>query len=116
MGTYYCVASYILFSEILLLSRPFFCLDEYVVFVTPTPLQLAMFAKILQPERINELGTSMIKSLALISQLGKLCNSPMLLRKKKDDAELSATTRAGIQSALTLLPETASLDDMSLSG
>ncbi len=42
--------------------------DEYVVFVTPSKLQKAMFAKILQPGTLSALiSGSMAKSLAMIS-------------------------------------------------
>ncbi|KAF9515524.1 hypothetical protein BS47DRAFT_1293769 [Hydnum rufescens UP504] len=92
--------------------------NEYVVFVRPTSLQLGMFAKILNPDKLDDLiGASTAKSLALIGRLKQLCNSPVLLRSTSDEKEeIQSTANAAIKNALGLLPESAQMDDMTLSG
>ena len=77
-----------------------------------------MFAKILNPDKLDDLiGASTAKSLALIGRLKQLCNSPVLLRKKSDEKEeLQSTANTAIKNALALLPESAQMDDMTLSG
>ncbi|KAJ7078907.1 SNF2 family N-terminal domain-containing protein [Mycena belliarum] len=96
---------------------------EYVVFVTPTRLQLSIFSKILNPDKLDDLArSSTAESLALINMLTKISNSPILLRATADKAKAAGTDvrntiqRAGVDDALSLLPENAQIDDMSLSG
>ncbi|KAF8588695.1 hypothetical protein K439DRAFT_582988 [Ramaria rubella] len=58
---------------------------EYVVFVKPSTLQLAIFEKILQQDSLNSLiRGSTARSLALINSLTKISNSPVLLQSKDD--------------------------------
>ncbi|KAF8170206.1 SNF2 family N-terminal domain-containing protein [Mycena galopus ATCC 62051] len=96
---------------------------EYVVFVTPTPLQLSIFSKILNPSKLDDLAqSSTAESLALIGILTKVSNSPILLKATVDKQKAAggdarnAVKRAGVDDALKLLPENAQVEDMSLSG
>ncbi|QRW11400.1 DNA repair and recombination protein RAD54 [Ceratobasidium sp. AG-Ba] len=91
---------------------------EYVLFVQPTTLQLAVFQKILRPDHVQDLvhGPT-ARSLALITTLTKICNSPIMLAKTdKSAADDSRTTRTLVQEALGLLPPGAAPDDVTLSG
>ncbi|THV06782.1 hypothetical protein K435DRAFT_834087 [Dendrothele bispora CBS 962.96] len=93
---------------------------EYVVFVTPTPLQLSIFAKILQPDQVDDLvHGSTAESLALITLLTKVSNSPILLKatSDKERAEGNSTAKQrNVHEAAALLPERTRVDDMNLSG
>ncbi|KAG8782082.1 helicase [Ceratobasidium sp. 428] len=91
---------------------------EYVLFVQPTALQLAVFQKILRPDHVQDLvHGSTARSLALITTLTKICNSPIMLAKSdKSTAEDGRTTRTLVQEALGLLPSGAAPDDVTLSG
>ncbi|KAH9485283.1 DNA repair and recombination protein RAD54B [Psilocybe cubensis] len=97
--------------------------SEYVVFITPTALQLAMYQKILHPQKIDHLmQASVADSLALINILIKISNSPILLkatvdssRSKSDDLGPSIQKTA-VAEALSLLPEKAHIADLSLGG
>ncbi|KAJ7782862.1 P-loop containing nucleoside triphosphate hydrolase protein [Mycena metata] len=96
---------------------------EYVVFVTPTRLQLSIFSKILNPDKLDDLAqSSTAESLALISMLTKVSNSPILLKATADKEKAAgvdvrnAIKRAGVDEALKLLPENAQIEDVSLSG
>ncbi|KAK7472895.1 helicase [Stygiomarasmius scandens] len=93
---------------------------EYVVFITPTPLQLSIFAKILQADQVDDLVYgSTAESLALITLLTKVSSSPILLKATLDKARAEGTStirHRKIHEAATLLPERAEIDDMSLSG
>jgi DNA repair and recombination protein RAD54B len=98
-------------------------LDEYVVFVTPTALQLTIFAKILNPDKLDTLiQSSTAESLALINMLTKISNSPILLKATADKAKSQANEgeniikRTGVEEALKLLPARAEVEDVSLSG
>ncbi|KAJ1305825.1 hypothetical protein OPQ81_010552 [Rhizoctonia solani] len=92
---------------------------EYVLFVQPTALQLSVFQKILRPDHVQDLvhGPT-ARSLALITTLTKICNSPIMLAKpdKTTGAEDGKTTRTLVQEALGLLPPGAAPDDITLSG
>jgi DNA repair and recombination protein RAD54B len=98
---------------------------EYVVFVSPTRLQLAMLSNILSKDAVNKLAhSSTAKSLAAIGSLMKLCNSPMLLLKneqsssgvaKPGDSENDLNSDA-ISRAITCIPKEARFADVSLSG
>ncbi|KAF8197967.1 RAD54B protein [Pholiota molesta] len=58
---------------------------EFVVFVTPTALQLEMFSKILNPSKLDDLiQKSNADSLALTTILRKISNSPILLKATAD--------------------------------
>ncbi|KAG6813679.1 hypothetical protein H0H92_008527 [Tricholoma furcatifolium] len=93
---------------------------EYVVFVTPTALQLSIFSKILHPDKLDDLVQgSTAESLALINVLTKVSNSPILLKATADKAKENAKDtlrRTGVEDALRLIPEHAEIDDVSLSG
>lgn len=100
-------------------------LDEYVVFVTPSNIQKAMITKILQPDTLSSLlSGSMARSLAMIQLLTKLSTSPMLLKaalekqacRPSDDGDDVSSTRNSVTDALKLLPSTAVVEDVSLSG
>ena len=100
-----------------------FSVDEYVVFVTPTKLQLSIFEKILSHDKLDSLvRNSTAESLALINILTKISNSPILLKATADQAKLKAqqggdvVKRNALEEALQLLPERAQIDDVSLSG
>jgi hypothetical protein len=89
--------------------------------VTPTKLQLAIFAKMLDQERIDDLVQgSTAESLALITLLTKISNSPILLKATADKAKSEgggkAIKRMGIEEALRLLPERARIEDISVGG
>ncbi|KDQ57711.1 hypothetical protein JAAARDRAFT_156637 [Jaapia argillacea MUCL 33604] len=97
---------------------------EYVVFVTPTAVQLAIFAKILNVDKLDNLiRGSTAESLALINMLTKISNSPILLKAVIDKAKASSTDlmtqnarTLAVQEAVKLLPPRASIEDVSLSG
>ncbi|TBU32764.1 P-loop containing nucleoside triphosphate hydrolase protein [Dichomitus squalens] len=95
---------------------------EYVVFVTPTKLQLSIFEKILSHDKLDSLvRNSTAESLALINILTKISNSPILLKATADQAKLKGqegadVKRNAIEEALQLLPERAQIEDVSLSG
>lgn len=80
-------------------------------------MQLAMFERILNAERLDDIiSRNTMSSLALITNLMQLCNSPVLLRKKEDSLKDSNLTHMAIKSALTLLPSNLKEDDMTQSG
>jgi DNA repair and recombination protein RAD54B len=98
-------------------------LAEYVVFITPTVLQLSMFYKILNPDKLNDLiQSSTAESLALINTLTKISNSPILLKatadkvKNRKNGAVDPVQRGAVNDALDLLPPKAHIADMSLSG
>ena len=91
-----------------------------MVFVTPTQLQVSIFAKILNPRRVDELvQSSTAESLALINTLTKISTSPILLKATADKAKRDGNDgpqRLGLEDALELLPGRAQIEDFSLSG
>ncbi|EMD37765.1 hypothetical protein CERSUDRAFT_94757 [Gelatoporia subvermispora B] len=96
---------------------------EYVVFITPTKLQLSIFQTMLAADKLDNLiRGSTAESLALINMMTKISNSPILLKatadhaKNKADAAGDVTRRHAIQEALDLLPVNARVEDVSLSG
>ncbi|PBL03987.1 hypothetical protein ARMGADRAFT_1049644 [Armillaria gallica] len=95
---------------------------EYVVFITPTDLQVSIFSKLLQPDKLEDLVQgSTAESLALMNLLTKVSNSPILLKATADkegaSGEQDNTIRKrSVREALGCIPETAQLDDMTLSG
>lgn len=97
-------------------------LAEFVVFITPTPLQLEMFSKILNPKRLDDLiQSSTAESLALINILTKISNSPILLKATADSIKsksgsLPSMQQASVVEALNLLPDNAHIADVALSG
>lgn len=97
--------------------------DEYVVFITPTKLQLSMFSAILNADKLDNLMQgSTAESLALITTLTKISNSPILLKATADQNKLKMKSgvevvkRAGVDEALNLLPDKVQIEDFSLSG
>lgn len=95
--------------------------DEYVVFITPTPLQLEIFRRILNPDKMDDLieQSTTAESLALIGVLTKISNSPILLRATAEsakDKEKSMFHKRSFTEAANLVPEAAQIDDMNLSG
>lgn len=99
-------------------------LDEYVVFVTPTALQLSIFSKILNPDRLdNIIEHSTAETLALINILTKISNSPILLKAVADKTKAKISQGQDsreritvVEEAVKLLPERAQVEDLSLSG
>jgi DNA repair and recombination protein RAD54B len=97
-------------------------LGEYVVFITPTKLQLSIFARILNADKMDDLVEgSVAESLALINILTKISTSPVLLKATADKAKSKAPQAISIKKhalddAVTLLPERLQIDDVSLSG
>ncbi|KAK0193509.1 SNF2 family N-terminal domain-containing protein [Armillaria mellea] len=95
---------------------------EYVVFITPTNLQVSIFSKLLQPDKLEDLvHGSTAESLALMNLLTKVSNSPILLKATADkegtSGEKDNTIRKrSVREALGCIPETAQLDDMTISG
>ena len=91
--------------------------------MTPTKLQLAIFSKILSADKLDNLvRNSTAESLALINMLTKISNSPILLKATLDQAKNKAGNGGdaiklrAIEEAVTLLPERARVEDVSLSG
>ncbi|TDL24190.1 hypothetical protein BD410DRAFT_745512 [Rickenella mellea] len=99
---------------------------EYVVFVTPTALQKAMFSKILHPDTLSSIiRGSTARSLALIGILTKISNTPMLLKAAVEKGKGQVTQANGdaegmgessFEDALKLIPERSQPEDVSLSG
>lgn len=89
------------------------------MFITPTALQLSIFAKILRPDNVdNIVESSTAESLALIGLLTKISNSPILLKAVVDKAKNKAQTskHKAVEDAANLLPERAQPEDVNLSG
>ncbi|EPT02698.1 hypothetical protein FOMPIDRAFT_1160247 [Fomitopsis schrenkii] len=115
--------SFVLRREATILKKYLPPKHEYVVFVTPTKLQLAIFSKILSADKLDNLvRNSTAESLALINMLTKISNSPILLKATLDQAKNKAGSGGdaiklrAIEEAVTLLPERARVEDVSLSG
>ncbi|KAG2131398.1 P-loop containing nucleoside triphosphate hydrolase protein, partial [Suillus bovinus] len=93
---------------------------EYVVFITPTQLQLSIFSAILNPDKLDRLiDGPTAESLALINILTKVSNSPVLLKTQTDKARATNTDairRPGVDDALSLLPKDVRVEDVSMSG
>lgn len=98
------------------------CIDEYVVFITPTQLQRDIFNKILTADKLDNLvQNSTAESLALIGMLTKISNSPILLKATADKAKAKCSQgdiikRNVVAEALDLLPAGVQVEDVSLSG
>lgn len=84
-----------------------------------------MFTKILQTDVLNSLlGGSTARSLAMITMLTKLCNSPILLKaslEKRNQLVTKTASEEGCEgsayeAALRLLPQNSQLHDVGLSG
>ncbi|KAF9653003.1 hypothetical protein BDM02DRAFT_3266009 [Thelephora ganbajun] len=93
---------------------------EYVVFITPTRVQIKILMKILTKDNLDPLiKNSMTDSLALMGLLQKICNSPILLKatvdKNKGKGNQDANAGA-VLDALVYLPARPQVEDVSLSG
>ncbi|KAI1786543.1 P-loop containing nucleoside triphosphate hydrolase protein [Ganoderma leucocontextum] len=115
--------SFVLRREATMLRKYLPPKHEYVVFITPTKLQLSIFEKFLSNDKLDSLvRNSTAESLALINMLTKISNSPILLKATADQAKLKAqqggnvVKQNAIEEALQLLPERAQVEDVSLSG
>ncbi|PIL37156.1 hypothetical protein GSI_00848 [Ganoderma sinense ZZ0214-1] len=115
--------SFVLRREATMLKKYLPPKHEYVVFITPTKLQLSIFEKFLSNDKLDSLvRNSTAESLALINMLTKISNSPILLKATADQAKLkvqqggNAVKQNAIEEALQLLPERAQVEDVSLSG
>lgn len=81
-----------------------------------------MFSKILHPTHLDDLmQSSTAESLALISILTKISNSPILLKATVDNAkgknsESLSVHKKGVRDALQYLPERTHIADVTLSG
>lgn len=92
------------------------------MFIAPTKLQRDIFHKILTAEKLDSLvRNSTADSLALISMLTKISNSPILLKAALDQAnerggEGSIVKSSVVSDAVQYLPTRAQIEDVSLSG
>ena len=97
-----------------------FIVDEYVVFITPTSLQLALYESILRPEKIDDLvESSRTESLPMITMLVKISNSPVLLKASLDNSRTKMSTglvNDTFNQLLPLLPKETDIGDVTLSG
>lgn len=96
-------------------------IDEYVVFISPTPLQLQIFRKILTSDRGDDIieQNTTAEALALIGIFTKISNSPILLKAMAANAEgkeNSIFQKRNVADATKLVPVGAQIEDMSLSG
>ncbi|KAF8734996.1 hypothetical protein AX14_002955 [Amanita brunnescens Koide BX004] len=93
---------------------------EYVVFVVPTSLQLALYESILRPEKIDDLvECSRTESLPMINILVKISNSPVLLKATFDKSRAKISTgmvNDAFNQLLPLLPKETDIGDVTLSG
>ncbi|KAJ3805914.1 SNF2 family N-terminal domain-containing protein [Lentinula lateritia] len=95
---------------------------EYVVFVTPTELQLSIYAKVLDPNKVDDFveSNSTAESLALINILTKISSSPILLKATMDKEQSKSKSEGlrhnNVQEALKLLPASCEIEDLTLSG
>ncbi|KAK2467800.1 hypothetical protein APHAL10511_000095 [Amanita phalloides] len=112
--------SFVLRRDISVLQSKLPPKHEYVVFVTPTSLQLALYASALQPERIDDLvESSRSESLPVINMLVKISNSPVLLKATIDHTRTAPSTGLGkdtFSQLIPLLPRDMDAGDVSLSG
>lgn len=98
------------------------CVDEYVVFITPTKLQRDIFQRILTRDNIDNISaTHTAESLALINLLTKISNSPILLKATVDQARSKGNSgdmikKVALEDAVRFIPERAQVEDVSLSG
>ncbi|TEB37551.1 hypothetical protein FA13DRAFT_1726666 [Coprinellus micaceus] len=116
-------SSFVLRRDATLLKKHLPPKHEYVVFVTPTRLQVSMFSAILNPEKLDDLTRgSTADALALINMLTKISNSPVLLKatadnaKAKQDEGAAVLKRQGVKDALEMIPAGVEIGDMKLSG
>ncbi len=75
--------------------------DEYVVFITPTTLQVSIFSKLLQPDRLDDLlQGSTAESLTLMNLLIKVGNSLILFKATADKEGASGENGNTIRNAV----------------
>jgi DNA repair and recombination protein RAD54B len=95
-------------------------LAEYVVFITPTEIQLSMFSKMLSAEKLDDvMGGTTAESLALINHLTKISSSPILLKATVEKSKVSSggsPKNKSIEEAAKLIPADVQPHDVSLSG
>ncbi|WVN85841.1 uncharacterized protein L203_100993 [Cryptococcus depauperatus CBS 7841] len=90
---------------------------EYVVFVSPSPLQLSVLSRLLDPRIINTyIRGQGSQSLALIDVMRKISNSPLLLKKRDDDIIRSDDISTATSAALEAIPSNAYIDVVTASG
>lgn len=76
-----------------------------------------MFKRILSSEQLDDMiSRNTMSSLALITNLMQLCNSPAILRNKEDSLKADNLTHMAIKAALKILPPGVKEDDMNQSG
>lgn len=96
--------------------------DEYTVFITPTRVQTRILTRILNKDTLDPLiRNNMTDSLAMMSLLQKICNSPILLKATADknkgkEKETRNASANAISDALEYLPARPQVEDVSLSG
>ncbi|KAI0093328.1 SNF2 family N-terminal domain-containing protein [Irpex rosettiformis] len=114
--------TFVLRREAIILKKFLPPKHEYVVFIAPTKLQRDIFHKILTAEKLDSLvRNSTADSLALISMLTKISNSPILLKAALDQAnergnDGSIVKSSVVSDAVQYLPMRAQIEDVSLSG
>ncbi|EKM80843.1 hypothetical protein AGABI1DRAFT_71424 [Agaricus bisporus var. burnettii JB137-S8] len=113
--------SYVLRRDANLLNNYLPPKHEYVVFISPTPLQLQIFRKILTSDREDDIieQNTTAEALALIGIFTKISNSPILLKAMAANAEgkeNSIFQKRNVADATKLVPVGAQIEDMSLSG
>ena len=94
--------------------------DEHVLFITPTDLQKNMFRRLLRSDTVDSIirGPS-ARSLALITKLVKISNSPLLIKATAEKDEMDNyedLDESALHEASQLLPSDSRKDNVSSSG
>ena len=81
-------------------------------------MQKSIFSQILNQDTLHSIiRGSTARSLALINLLTKISNSPFLLKQATEkNSEAEGVNESYVKKALSLLPENAQAEDVSLSG
>lgn len=91
-----------------------------MVFITPSRVQTKILMKILTKDNVDPMiKNNMSDSLAMMSLLQKICNSPILLKAtvdKNKGKENQGANAGAILDALAYLPARPQVEDVSLSG
>ncbi|WVF70808.1 hypothetical protein IAT40_005602 [Kwoniella sp. CBS 6097] len=91
--------------------------NEYVVFVSPSLLQLSVLGSLLNPSIVSGFIRGYgAQSLALIDLMRKISNSPMLLKKKDEDGIASDDLGTAISAAKSAIPLDTNVNDVNTSG
>lgn len=61
---------------------------EYVVFVAPTPIQIKFYQHVIGSDQVKNTIRDGRNGLILIDLLRKICNTPGLLLRNRDDVRL----------------------------